>query len=109
MIDVLNQPEEAIGMLRRADDLEEAASKAHRDAESNANGLLDDKLAIITITSQSDRLGDIVEVNTGVVRMFGHSRSELLALNVDKLMPQPYSFVYLFLLFAYIVLIITCF
>ena len=72
MIDVLNRSDEATVMLRRADELEENATRNNRDNESNTNGFLGDRLAVVSITGATDRLGDIIDINTGVVRLIGH-------------------------------------
>ena len=89
LIDVMNRPDEANSMLRRADELEDAAARSHKDNEAIGTGLLSDRMAIISVTSSHDRLGEIIDVNTGAVRLTGHSRGDLLNSNVNRIIPAP--------------------
>ena len=91
LIDVLNRSEEALVLLHRADELEESASRLHRENESNTEGLMGDRMAIVTISSALENLGDVIDMNTGVVRLVGHSRADLIGSNVNRLVPNPYS------------------
>lgn len=100
LIDVMSRPEEAAGLLRRADELEEAGSRSHYNASASASsGLLDDKLAIVSISGSMEKLGDMVDVNSCFVRLLGFSRSELLSSNITRCMPAPFSYQRLFIYF----------
>lgn len=95
-MDVLNRTEEATLLLSRADDLEEMTSRAHKDNTRVTNGLLDDKLAIISISGASENLGDILDVNAGFVRFLGIPRSDLVGTKIDRCMPQPFQYMIFF-------------
>lgn len=101
LIDVMNRPEEANIMLRRADELEEAAARTHKDSDGENGGLLGDRTAIISISSAPTHIGEVIDMNVGAVRLIGHSKSELLHSNVSKIVPAPYSYEYTLLLFLF--------
>ena len=52
---------------------------------------LDDRSAVISISGEKDHLGDILNVNYGVVSLFGYSLHELLSGNIIRLMIPPYT------------------
>jgi hypothetical protein len=63
-----------------------AKEKEKTDQNKEAD-LLDDDSACLTIT----HLGEITQVNGGVVKFLGYSRSELLGSNVRMIVPEPFS------------------
>lgn len=77
-------------MLKRADDMEEAALRANRDG--GQGNTLDDRSAVISVSGNRERMGEIIEINTGIMRLFGYSRSEIMGANVSRLMPAPYRY-----------------
>ena len=91
IIELQNQPDKAVIMLKRADDLEEAQLRANRDG-ANLNSALDDRSAVISVSGSRERMGEIIDINTSIMRLFGFSRSELMGANVSRLMPSPYNY-----------------
>ena len=77
-------------MLKRADDLDEAHLRANR--EGGGANTLDDRSAVISVSGTRERMGEIIDINTGIMRLFGYSRSELMGANVSRLMPAPYRY-----------------
>lgn len=90
LIDIANEGMEGNKLLAKAEDLEEQSTKAHERGESG-NALFDDRNALISISGEISNAGEIISVNSGVARMFGYTRSELLGRNIALAMPQPFA------------------
>jgi PAS domain S-box-containing protein len=73
----------------------------HAGGDNNAS-LFDDANALCTISGEIASMGVIIDVNLALVRLFGHSRQDMLGNNVSMLMPTPYSTFHQFSLLRYL-------
>jgi PAS domain-containing protein len=54
--------------------------------------LFDERNAVFVISGEEQKLGEIIEVNLGAVDMFGFTvSSELVGVNINTMMPSPFS------------------
>jgi PAS domain S-box-containing protein len=90
LCDVGNQPDRGATLLRRADEIEDMKSKSTHGPDSDGT-LLDDRSSVISVCGSRARLGEIIQANTGAVRLFGFSRAELLGQNIRRIVPPPYA------------------
>ena len=88
-------------MLQKAEEMEENKILAGNTSSNEDFNLLDDKCAVISVSGSKERLGEVLSTNTGVVRLLGYSKNELLAGNVSRVIPTPfrYKFYCVFILF----------
>lgn len=54
---------------------------------------MDERTAVMSCSGAANRLGEIVEVNMPIIKMFGYARSELVVVNIARLMPDIYGYV----------------
>lgn len=91
LIDVMNRPQEGNLLLKKADEIEDSTSRSHNNEIDAAHGLLSDRVAIISISSANDRIGEIIDLNTGLTKLTGHSKAELINSNISRIIPEPYA------------------
>jgi PAS domain S-box-containing protein len=93
LLDVANELEHANDLLTRAEELENAHSKDH--GENGMDGAvgpsLDDRHAIVSISADLKKLGQILSVNAAAMRLLGYNKYELIGRNINVLVPLPYS------------------
>ena len=52
---------------------------------------MDERTAVISCSGAAKHLGEIVDVNMPIIKMFGYARSELIGVNIARLMPSIYG------------------
>ncbi len=73
-------------------DVKDSDQKQRQVGLENQAALFDERNAVILISGEESRLGEILEVSLGAVDMFGYSvSSEIIGINIASLMPNPFS------------------
>jgi len=86
----------------RAGALVEAASRANKHlvprfelfSKAPDLGFMDEGVAMVTISVEVSRVGEILSVNSAGCRLFGRNRSDLVGSNISVIMPKPISTVH---------------
>ena len=52
---------------------------------------MDERTAVMSCSGSAKHLGEIVDVNMPIIKMFGYARSELVGVNIARLMPTIYG------------------
>jgi PAS domain S-box-containing protein len=92
LIDLANEPDQARALLARAEELEDQQSKEHTDAGiESSGGALDDRHAIVSISADPKKLGQILQVNATALRLLGYNKHDLVNRNVSMIIPTPFS------------------
>ena len=53
---------------------------------------MDERTAVLSCSGAAKHLGEIVDLNMPVIKMFGYARSELVGVNISRLMPAIYGY-----------------
>ena len=97
--EVANFPARAHALLTEADDTEERLAREQVDSSSvvifNAKGYeLDtsrETVGVVTASSESSNLGEILSISAVAIRAFGYTRRELVGKNLATILPEPLS------------------
>lgn len=94
LLNIANEPDHGLELLSRAEELEDQQSKEHSEGAMDGGGVgptLDDRHAIVSISADMKRLGQIVQVNATALRLLGYSKYEMLNRNVSMMIPVPFA------------------
>jgi PAS domain S-box-containing protein len=89
---VLQDEEEALRLLDRADDIDNSRAKAQlKNTKIIDIDIFDDRNGMITIDGTLENIGRIINVNAGISRLYGYTSDELIGRNIQILVPDPFS------------------
>lgn len=90
--DIMYDKERGQMLINRAEEVEYMRSKSHGLLTTNNKvDIFDDRNAIVTISGQKSRLGEILDFNPGACRVFGYTRNEIVSKNINSIIPNPFS------------------
>ena len=92
LINVLNDDEGGRELMSRARDTSYVkATITDTNNLSNPMTFAPDGTACVIAGSEKGKVGEILNINMGVCRIFGYSKAEIVGKNVEILMPQMYA------------------
>jgi PAS domain S-box-containing protein len=89
LLNLAQDTPQGLQILSKADELEEHNQRTKTDGRQDA--LFNDRNAVVIASGDRFSLGEIVNVNVGATRLFGYSQSEIVGMNLNSLMPMPFS------------------